>query len=109
MGIAHYNISMSEHVGTHMDTPFHFNPKGWTTDKIPLEVLIDVPGVLVDISDKASKDPQAKVEAEDLEEWVSQHGPLPTKFLGGENATEQTLVFPGFGTTGIDWLVKNSD
>ena len=92
-------------MGTHMDAPFHFNPKGWTTDKIPLEVeanifhgcrqmifdhslgsdvinnqisrklssqsmpkniqfvikvLIDVPGVLVDISDKASKDPQVK-------------------------------------------------
>ena len=33
-----YNISMSEHVGTHIDAPFHFNPKGWTTDAIPLEV-----------------------------------------------------------------------
>jgi kynurenine formamidase len=33
-----YNISMSEHVGTHIDAPFHFNPEGWTTDQIPLEV-----------------------------------------------------------------------
>merc|ERR1711971_312280 len=126
--IAHYNISMSEHVGTHIDAPFHFNPNGWTTDAIPLEVLVDVPAVVVDISDKAAKDPQAKVESEDLDAWVSQHGPLPSKclvlmrsgwgkfynsdpptFLGGANATEETLNYPGFGTTGIDWLVKNSD
>ena len=29
---------MSEHVGTHIDAPFHFNPNGWTTDAIPLQV-----------------------------------------------------------------------
>ena len=23
-----FNISMSEHVGTHMDAPYHFNPNG---------------------------------------------------------------------------------
>ena len=23
-----FNISMSEHVGTHIDAPYHFNPKG---------------------------------------------------------------------------------
>jgi len=56
--IAVYNLSMGEHIGTHMDAPFHFNPKGWTTDQIPLEVLVDVPGVVVDISEKAAADPQ---------------------------------------------------
>ena len=35
--------------------------------------------------------------------WGKFYHSDPTKFLGGENATEQTLVFPGFGTTGIDW------
>ena len=43
-----YNISMSEHVGTHIDAPFHFNPKGWTTDAIPLEV--ESPPHLIDTS-----------------------------------------------------------
>ena len=141
---------MSEHVGTHMDAPFHFNPKGWTTDKIPLEVEANIfhgcrkmifdhtlgwnkinnqisrkrncrllsqstakkysicnsgadrcargagrhlrqglkrstgQKAFVTIRGQPSFDWvnfQAKVEAEDLEEWVSQHGPLPSKCL----------------------------
>ena len=27
-GMFQFNISMSEHVGTHMDAPYHFNPNG---------------------------------------------------------------------------------
>ena len=60
---------MSEHIGTHMDAPYHFNPQGWTTEQIPLENLVEVPGVVVDISEKCSKDNCAKLEAEDLEKW----------------------------------------
>ena len=69
---------MSEHVGTHMDAPFHFNPKGWTTDKIPLEVLVDIPGVIVDISDKCQGNCMAKLEAEDLDQWVEDNGQMPS-------------------------------
>ena len=29
-----FTVTMSEHVGTHIDAPFHFNPKGWTTDQV---------------------------------------------------------------------------
>merc|ERR1711997_640786 len=54
--MANFNISMNEHVGTHMDAPYHFYSKGWTTDQIPLENLVNVPGVVVDISHKASTD-----------------------------------------------------
>ena len=72
---------MSEHVGTHMDAPFHFNPSGWTTDQIPLEVMVDVPGIVVDISDKCKEDNMAKLEKEDLEAWVKENGPMPAKCL----------------------------
>ena len=75
-----YNLCMSEHVGTHMDAPFHFNPSGWTTDQIPLEVLVDVPGVVVDISEKCVNC-MAKLEQEDLESWVRDNGPFPEKCL----------------------------
>merc|ERR1711953_503164 len=64
--IAHYNISMSEHVGTHMDAPYHFNPRGWTTDQIPLEVLVNIPAIVVDISHKCRENNTAKLEASDL-------------------------------------------
>ena len=35
--VAFYDINMGEHFGTHMDAPFHFNPRGWSTDQIPLD------------------------------------------------------------------------
>ena len=35
-----YNLSMGEHIGTHMDAPFHFNPKGWTTDQVIIDKQI---------------------------------------------------------------------
>ena len=75
------NISMNEHVGTHMDAPYHFYSKGWTTDQIPLENLVNVPGVVVDISHKASTDVEAKLEEDDLEAWVADHGDFPDRCL----------------------------
>jgi len=125
--IAHYNLCMSEHVGTHMDAPFHFNPKGWTTDQIPLELMVDIPGVVVDISEKCKDDNMAKLEKEDLDAWVEEHGPFPAKclvllrsgwgkyyhsnpveFLGTDKNDESELRYPGFGKTGIDWLMSNT-
>ena len=64
-----------------MDAPFHFNPTGWTTDQIPLEVLVDVPGVVVDISEKCKNDSMAKLEKEDLEAWVDKNGAFPANCL----------------------------
>ena len=81
MFVFQFNISMNEHVGTHMDAPYHFYSKGWTTDQIPLENLVNVPGVVVDISHKASTDVEAKVEGEDLEAWVADHGDFPDRCL----------------------------
>ena len=37
--------------------------------------------------------------------WGKFYNSDPPTFLGGANATEETLSFPGFGTTGIDWQV----
>ena len=31
-----YNYSASEHMGTHLDAPFHFAEGKWTTEQIPL-------------------------------------------------------------------------
>ena len=76
-----FNISMNEHVGTHMDAPYHFYSQGWTTDQIPLDHLVNVPGVVVDISHKAATDVEAKLEEEDLEAWVADNGNFPDRCL----------------------------
>ena len=46
-----------------MDAPYHFYSQGWTTDQIPLDHLVNVPGVVVDISHKAATDVEAKPPA----------------------------------------------
>ena len=62
-----------------MDAPYHFNPDGWKTEEIPLEALVNVNGVVVDISDKCKTNPAATLEAEDLINWVKENGCLPDK------------------------------
>ena len=42
-----YNYGGSEHVGTHLDAPFHFAEGKWTTEKVPLSRLIG-PGAVID-------------------------------------------------------------
>ena len=42
---------LSEHISTHFDTPYHFDPDGLTADKYPLERLI-LPGHLLDLTHK---------------------------------------------------------
>ena len=49
-----YDISASEHGGTHLDAPRHFAQGKWTTDQIPLDRLIG-PAIKIDISSKAEK------------------------------------------------------
>ena len=52
---------------------------------------------------RGPRGPNKKKAENNRSGWGKFYHSNPTKFLGGENATEQTLVFPGFGTTGIDW------
>lgn len=46
------SIHMATHAGTHLDAPSHFYKDGWSVAQIPLERLINVPLVVVDVSDK---------------------------------------------------------
>jgi kynurenine formamidase len=69
-------MTLPEHFGTHMDAPAHFDPKGLTVDRIPLESLLS-PAIVVDVSDAARADPDYRVRASDLENWVKAHGPIP--------------------------------
>ena len=51
---ASYDISASEHGGTHLDAPRHFAEGKWTADEIPLDRLIG-PAIKIDISTKAAQ------------------------------------------------------
>ncbi len=67
------NFSAAEHGGTHLDAPIHFAEGRWTADEIPLDRLVG-PAVVVDISEKAARDPDALLTRADLEAYEARSG-----------------------------------
>src|SRR5207244_12696129 len=67
------NFSAAEHGGTHLDAPIHFAEGRWTADEIPLDRLVG-PAVVVDISEKAARDPDALLTPADPEAYEARRG-----------------------------------
>src|SRR5215831_15323366 len=72
------NITTGEHTGTHFDAPIH-----WVTgqdkrdvSQVPPRQLI-APAAVIDVTDRASADPNYLLEVADIEAWQATHGPLP--------------------------------
>jgi kynurenine formamidase len=116
--------TLGEHSGTHMDAPGHFVPGGRLSPEItPRELL--VPIVVVDISRRASRDPDATVTPDDLRRFERRHGRIPRgalvamdsgwadkvddplEFKGG--ASFPDYHFPGFGEEAAMWLAERRD
>lgn len=55
IGVAANRVSMSEHTGTHVDAPFHFDPQGMTVDRLAADALLLRPYKKFDLT---SEDPQ---------------------------------------------------
>jgi kynurenine formamidase len=72
------NIAMGEHTGTHLDAPVHWitGREGRDVAQIPVGQLV-APAVVVDKSAECRENPDFLLEVRHLEEWQSQHGPLP--------------------------------
>ncbi len=72
------DITTGEHTGTHFDAPVH-----WITGRdredvseVPVTSLI-APAAVLDFSEQAAADPDFLLEPAHIEQWESQHGPLP--------------------------------
>ncbi len=75
---------MSEHTSTHMDSPYHVYPKSWKLDEIPFERLVNVTGVVVDVSRAimASRDPaNYEVTKQDILRWEYLIITKPQRFI----------------------------
>jgi kynurenine formamidase len=83
-----YNYSGSEHVGTHLDAPFHFAEGKWTTERIPLGQTIGR-GVVIDIRQKAAADRDYLLEESDLLAWEKRHGRIAKNSI--------VLIYSGWG------------
>lgn len=116
--------TLVEHIGTHMDSPGHFDEGNTLVDAIDPNHLI-APIVVIDITGKAMDDPNAMVEPDDLIAYERGHGRIPRRalvcmnsgwadkvddgdeFRGGTGFPD--LNFPGFSFDATDWLVRNRD
>src|SRR3990172_10269648 len=81
-----YNYSGSEHVGTHLDAPFHFAEGKWTTEKIPLARTIGA-GAVIDVRRKAEADRDYLLRLDDLQAWEKRFGRIPKSAIRSEEHT----------------------
>jgi kynurenine formamidase len=75
-GYAAGAITVHEHFGTHLDAPAHFAKNGWTVDQIPADRLYR-PGICIDVSVQAARDPDYRVTAADIKAFEARSGVVP--------------------------------
>jgi kynurenine formamidase len=116
--------SFWEHTATHLDVPAHFVEGGRTSPQMTLEELVR-PVVVVDISKRASTDPDTVVTPRDLFKFEHRHGRIPRGAVvcmdsgwqarvGSEEAyrnvgSDGLQHFPGFGKEAVQWLISERD
>jgi kynurenine formamidase len=62
--------------GTHCDPPAHFVQGKRTIDQIdPKEMIL--PLVVIDVHEKAAKNPDYTIQMDDVRDWERRHGPIP--------------------------------
>lgn len=115
--------TFGEHSGTHMDAPGHFISQGRLTPQIPTRRLMFVPIAVIDITEKASRNPDAVVTVRDLKRFERRHGRIPNRaavFMDSgwakkvndpaafKNADASgTYHFPGFSNEAATWLLEH--
>lgn len=116
------DYSASEHGGTHVDAPVHFAKGKWTVDEIPLKNLVGK-GILIDVSSKASGNPDYLISREDFLIWEKRNGRIPAaaivlvrtgwasfwpnkkQYLGTDKPGDvANLHFPGFSAGAASFL-----
>lgn len=121
---AHNNFSQGEHVGTHIDAPIHWisGRDGKDVASIEPERLVGE-AVVLDFSQESAQDSDFLIEAEHIQAWVAEHGPLPDNgwllFRTGwdqyaqdqeafVNADENGSHTPGFSAECSRWLAEET-
>ena len=116
--------TFGEHSGTHMDVPGHFIPGGRLSPDIEPRELI-VPIVVIDISKRARRDPNAMVEVDDIKRFERKHGKIPKGALVAADSGWAEKVddpdafkggpafpnynFPGWGLEAAMFLAEKRD
>lgn len=114
-------LNYIEHSGTHMDAPRHFAAGGNAVHQIPAQQLIG-PLAVVDVRERAGRDPDTLVTPDDLHAWERRYGRIPNgaivimnsgwatrindaqRFLNADAGG--TLHFPGWSKAATDLLLN---
>ncbi len=68
--------SFNEHSGTHVDAPGHFVEGRRLVDQLrPRELVLPI--VVIDIADRAARDPDTEVTPDDIRRFERRHGRVP--------------------------------
>jgi kynurenine formamidase len=113
--------TFGEHSGTHVDAPGHFVQGRRLVHELGARELV-APAAVVDVSERAERDPDTAVTVADLRRYERRHGRIPagalvlmhsgwgrrigdpTAFLNAD--ASGTYHFPGFGEDAVEWLVE---
>jgi kynurenine formamidase len=116
--------TFGEHTATHVDAPGHFAPGQPLVDELDPDALVCAL-VVIDITGKARRDPNATVTVDDLRRYERRHGRIPrgalvcmdsgwsdkaddpAAFKGGDAFPDYN--FPGFGVDAAMWLAQRRD
>ncbi|KAF5293765.1 hypothetical protein FQA39_LY03250 [Lamprigera yunnana] len=117
-------FAVSEHGGTHLDAPYHFNRFGWKVGEIPVTNLF-VPAIKVDVSRETDRlGHNARLLPKHLVDWERHHGKIPknavmlvffdwaknydnkTLYLGAEN--EENYKFPTISKEAGEWIANHT-
>jgi len=113
-----------EHLGTQIDAPNHFIAGGMSLEQLPLKSLI-VPAAVIDIRERANKNPDTELAVDDILAWEKKHGRLPENvcvfmYSGWDEKIDDprsylnmdstnTMHFPGISLEAGEFLIKERD
>ena len=112
-----WKLTIFEHTGTHIDAPLHFTADGTSVADLAPDQLV-CPLCIIDLTAKATDDPNAMVEPADIEAWVRANGEIPAGSCVAmnsgwaakvgdpsyRNTPDGKLAFPGFSKAATDML-----
>ncbi|MDR7481002.1 MAG: cyclase family protein [Armatimonadota bacterium] len=118
------NVSYFEHIGTHMDAPAHFGENAMKVHELPAATLV-APVAVVHIHERAARDPDARLTADDIRAWERRYGRLPRgaavfmhsgweSRVGSVQAFRNpdasgVMHFPGFHPDAVEFLLEERD
>jgi kynurenine formamidase len=115
---------LTEHIGTHLDAPCHFDEHAPCVDGLLLADLF-AEAVVFDVSSRAEADADTELTPADLRDWQAKHGAFPPRcavllhsgwdrrwpsqerFANADAAG--VMHFPGFSRAAVELLAKSPE